>query len=1166
MSTKTITITGPSRHSRRIFRSVLAAAAALAGLSLAGPASAFAAPVLDITSTHQPKTVPVPAGTHAVYRIAVSNISDTDATSGNITVDFTAPPGLEVTRVSQEKPFGLEAWACSIAGDSQSASCEGPEIAEFAFPLPIGPGEEACHAELFNPCHILVTVQADSNAPSGPLTPTIEACGGGAAACATATDTTVDIVPFDFRISSFDGGVLQPNGDPATQAGSRPDTASTGFSLRTGIGAQEEELTYPLAGLKDASVKLPPGLIGNPQAVAATATCTEAQLESFNANACPPESQVGVVDVDVFVVGPEPLTLSVQVFTMDVSYGLPALFGFNILGNVTMVYGKVRTGDDYGATVTAKNAPETLPIGGVDFTFWGVPADPSHDTDRGSDPQGFPCSEIPNPSCSHGSSAPLKPFVTLPTSCVGPVETFLDVSSWRRDSDSASFLSHDNTDPVPNPIGNEGCNAVDFSPSLQARPTTNVADAPSGLDVDLHVPLHESCEPGPPVSCENAEANLKDTTVTLPEGMTVNPSGANGLGACSEAQLGFTSKEGDVIHTTPDPATCPEQAKLGTVEVDSPLVDHPLQGAAYIAQPHQNPFGSLLALYITLDDPQTGTVVKLAGEIHADPGTGQLTTTVLHNPQLPFEDFKLHFFGGSGGALRTPSVCGTYSTTSSLTPWSAPDSGPPATPSDPWAIAQAPGGGTCPTSNGARPNTPDLDAGSVSPIAASYSPAVVNLRRQDGSQEFSAVTLTLPPGMTGKLTGVPYCSDAALATAASKSGNQEKASPSCPAASRIGTVDVAAGAGPAPYNAQGIAYLTGPYKGAPLGMAIITPATAGPFDLGTVVVRVALHLDPTTGQITATSDPIPSILQGIPLDIRSASVKLDRPSFTRNGTSCNPLAFNGQLTSTLGQVAPLSERFQLGECTGLGFKPKLGIRLTGSTKRGGHPALTATLTMPEGGANLAKAVVALPHSEFLDQAHIGTVCTRVQFAADQCPAASVYGHAIATSPLVDYAVEGPVYLRSSSNKLPDLVLALKGPPSQPIEVQAVGRVDSIKGGIRTSFEGTPDLPVAKVVLSMEGGRKGLLQNSTNICRGANKATAELDGQNGKVADLAPELKNGKCAKAKKKKHKKHSRHGAGGTAGTARLRKRATQGQLGLEEAAKGSGRQRGSRDKERAT
>ncbi len=1100
---------------------IAAFATIVAAFVLAGSTSALAAaPALDIQSTHVPATAPVPAGTYAKYTLVISNTGDEETTEP-VTVDFSVPAGLEVTAVAPEEAFELPLWDCSIP-DSQTASCEGPELEIFG-PLPIEPGSEACKEAVFGlvpSCRIEVTVKADPNAAPGTLHPTIEACGGGDASCASADDP-LEVVPFDFHLTSFDGAVLQENGDPATQAGSHPHTASTEFSFNSAIAG--DGLSYPTAQLQDATVKLPPGLLGNPLAYP---TCTQQQLQiiyTTRSTNCPADSQLGVVTVHFGGTGFGEET--VGVYNMErplgsaaTPIGTPALFGFNILSVRIEVYAKLRTGGDYGATVITKNAAQTLTVKGVDFTFWGVPADSAHTPERfcpGGNPQGQNGGGEP---CD--SEVPLRPFVSLPTSCVGTgpnnsVETFLDITTWEGLSDSASFLSHDNTLPTPTPIGINGCNALEFSPSLQARPTTNVADSASGLDVDLHVPQDETCDSGPPVSCENAEAHLKDTTVALPAGLVINPSGANGLGACSEAQFGFTAKEGEVIHTTADPATCPDASKLGTVEVDSPLLDHPLKGSVHIATPYANPFNSLLALYITLDDPATGIVVKLAGEVHADPNTGRLTTTVLHNPQLPFEDFRLHFFGGAQGALRTPATCGTYQTTSSLTPWSAPDSGPPAAPQDSWAITQAPGGGACPTSQGARPNSPDLDAGSLSPIAASYTPAVVNLRRPDGSQEFSTVNLTLPQGMTGKLAGVSQCPDSALAAAAQKSGNEEKASPSCPANSRIGTVDVSAGAGPAPYHAQGTAYLTPPYKGAPLGMAIVTPATAGPFDLGTVVVRAALQLDRNTGQITATSDPIPSILQGIPLDVRSARIAIDRADFTRNGTSCDPLSFNGQLASTLGQVASLSERFQLGECGRLAFKPKLGIRLIGGTKRGAHPALKATLTMPEG-ANIAKAAVALPKSEFLDQAHIGTVCTRVQFAAAECPAASVYGRATATSPLVDYPLSGPAYLRSSNNKLPDLVIALKGPPSQPIEVDAVARIDTVKGGIRSTFEAVPDLPVSSFTLEMEGGRKGLLQNSTNICKGTHKATAEFDAQNGKVADLSPVLRNGKCPKKGRK--------------------------------------------------
>ena len=395
-----------------------------------------------------------------------------------------------------------------------------------------------------------------------------------------------------------------------------------------------------------------------------------------------------------------------------------------------------------------------------------------------------------------------------------------------------------------------------------------------------------------------------------------------------------------------------------------------------------------------------GLVIKLAGKVSADPVTGRLTTSFTENPQQPVSHLRLALFGGAVAPLRTPATCGTYATTSVMTPWSAPDSGPPATPKDEYAISQGAGGKPC----GAPANAPSFEAGSIAPLAGTYKPFVLNLRRDDGTQQFSSVTVSPPPGLVAKLAGTPTCSDAALSAAAAKSGAAEKASPSCPAASAIGTVQAQAGAGPTPYNAPGTAYLTAPYKGAPLSLAIVTPALAGPFDLGTIVVRTALHLDPKSAQVTAVSDPIPTILQGIPLDIRAVSIRLDKPGFTLNPTSCDPSTVTGSLLSSAGSAASLQSRFQLAECGRLGFKPALSLSLKGATKRGDYPALTAVLRPRPGDANITSASVALPHSEFLAQEHIRTVCTRVQFAADACPAASIYGQVTATSPLLDYPV------------------------------------------------------------------------------------------------------------------------------------------------------------------
>jgi hypothetical protein len=920
------------------------------------------------------------------------------------------------------------------------------------------------------------------------------------------------------ELTEFDGAALEQSGEAATQAGSRPFSASTTFTLATTVTPANKE--YPTDLLKDAIVELPPGLIGNPQGVP---QCTEDQLQVLFD--CPVGSQVGVLFLDEvgFAGSPgNPAHQFVPLFNMVPPDGSPALLGFNVGGSVFHIGARVRNGEDYGVTAVSFNNSNIISIQRVEVEIWGVPGDPAHDSERGFDVTRVPCAS-PSINCSNPYPGPPTPFFTLPTSCIGPVTTSIAVTGWNGGEDRASFLSHDTAAPTPNPIGNDGCNAVEFSPSLEARPTTNVADSPSGLDVDLHIPQHNTCVTGPPLDCGVATAHLKDTVVTLPEGLNVNPSSANGLAACSLSEFGFTGMEGDAVHTTPVPAQCPNASKLGTVSVETPVLDHPVEGAVYLAQPYENPFGTLLSLYLAVDDPESGVVVKLAGRVDPDPTTGQLTATFKGNPQLPFEDLNLHFFGGSGASLRTPPTCGTYTTGSSMTPWSAPDSGPPATPKDEWAIEQGPGG-SCATEAARLPNSPSFDAGSVSPIAGAKTPLVVNLRRDDGTQQFSSLSLTPPEGLVGKLAGIPYCPDAALAEAAAKSGRAEEASSSCSQASYVGSVTAAAGAGPAPYYAHGKAYLTGPYKGAPLSLAIVTPATAGPFDLGTIVVRTALYVNRRTAQITAISDKIPTILRGIPLDVRSVQVKVDRPDFTINPTSCDPTSFDGQLTSTLVQTTALQSRFQVGECGRLGFKPHLALRLKGGTKRNRYPALTATLRMPEGSANLASISVALPRSEFLAQEHIRTVCTRVQFAADACPTAAIYGNATVTTPLLDYPLTGPVYLRSSDNPLPDLVPDLRGPANQPIKLESAGRTDSIRGGIRNSFDFIPDAPFTKLVLQMQGGKRGLLVNSRDICKRANRAIVKYTAHNGATFESRPALKPG-CPKHGKRKagHRRNQR-------------------------------------------
>ncbi|HXR30808.1 MAG TPA: hypothetical protein VN752_06675, partial [Solirubrobacterales bacterium] len=543
-------------------KTIMPAALAFLLLGLLAPASTLAAPSLSVSETHVPSADPVPAGTYARYEVAVSNAGP-DATSGAVTVNLTVPAGLKIAEVDDEihQQFGFPWWDCAIAGDQHSLSCSGPDgFGVFGGPLPIGAGAEACTDTIGFPCRLLVLLRADEHAALGAVAPTITVCGGGQTSCptpaATAPENPFEIGPFGFKITRFDGEVLRSNGDPATQAGSTPYTAATDFLVSSGLAGGDLGVFVPIENFQDVSVELPPGLVGNPTAYP---TCAQSQISSGQGILCPAESQVGAIRLKFFEGGSGSFDDEVKisqplpVYNMNRPQGFPALFAFSAVGVIVYVYPKLRTGEDYGLTVLSKNSPQTLPLKGIEFTFWGVPGDPAHTPER-------MCPGTFTFGCAGSDS---KPFVSLPTSCVGPVETSLRLSGWEGSSDSSSFLSHDNTLPVPNPIGATGCNAVEFAPSIEARPTTTIADAPSGLDFELSIPQNDNqiCPPAPG-ECGTSTAHLRDTTITLPEGLVINPSGANGLDGCSLSEFGFTNREGEVIHTTPDPASCPDASKL----------------------------------------------------------------------------------------------------------------------------------------------------------------------------------------------------------------------------------------------------------------------------------------------------------------------------------------------------------------------------------------------------------------------------------------------------------------------------------------------------------------------------------------------------------------------------------------------------------------------------
>jgi hypothetical protein len=899
------------------------------------------------------------------------------------------------------------------------------------------------------------------------------------------------------EIEQAEGWLRDSTGAPLLQAGGHPDF-NTSIHL-TKLTNPETGNPSPDGNPKNIEVTLPPGLIGNPSAVP---TCTQGELSVLKFVAdCSPSTQVGIASITNYV-GGGTQTL-VPVYNMLPPPGVAAEFAFNLLSDIVHIDSSVVADPSapggYRIETTIKNISQGIAIGDTTLTLWGNPASSAHDSERtekggfglpgmrqevivtGYDEEGNPEYETIEVPILVKSTARPRALMTNPTACSGAaLSTSVRVNSWQA-PDLVSGTSYDH-DSEGNPFVFTGCDKVPFEASFEAQPTTSQADSPTGLDVTLTLPQNELPE-------GISSASLRDAVVTLPEGMAVDPSSAGGLGSCAPDQIALG---GD---TQP---SCPADAKIGSVQIDTSLLPNPLTGSVYLAQQGQNKFGSLLALYLVVDDPATGVLLKIPGKVETDPSSGRVVARFSEAPQLPVASLRLHLDGGPRAALVTPPSCGTFTTQGEFSPWSG---NAAVSSTDTFQITGGPEGQPCPSGR----FDPTLQAGTANPAAGQYSPFELRIARTDGSGRLSKVSVKLPKGLLAKLAGIPYCSDDALGgiPTGEGTGAAQLASPSCPAASKVGSVAVAAGAGQSPFWAKtGSAYLAGPYKGAPLSLAVVTPALAGPFDLGNVVVRVALHVDPETAQVSADSDPLPTILSGIPLDLRAIQVTLDRDGFTLNPTSCAPSAVSAVLTSTGGATASASAPFAASGCEGLGFAPKLALSLKGGTRRGAYPQLTAKLSARPGQANLARVAVQLPHTEFLAQGHIGTVCTRVQFAASQCPARSVYGYAEATTPLLSEPLRGPVYLRSSSHKLPDLVAALRG----QINIDLDGRIDSHNRGIRTTFETIPDAPFSSFVLRMKGGKKSLLENSASLCgKAAGKAQVSMLGQNGAHHATAPRL-------------------------------------------------------------
>ncbi len=911
----------------------------------------------------------------------------------------------------------------------------------------------------------------------------------------------------EFGFSAFDGAVVDENGESYRQAGGHPYAATTTFELNLTTNG-DGTVVADGGGLKDVSVDLPPGLVGNPTAVPEcprtlrVPSSIEVTLANPDVNSfCPASSIVGIAAVKVGALGGPVGRYVGPIFNIEPPWGVAAQLGFSFLGQRAYVDATLRPDGTYGLRANVRNASQAASVLGTAVTLWGVPADPVHDSQRCIAFIGtFPATG-PLPLCNpndprsflrpHAAGVQPRSFLTNPSACTPPgvgLETRIRAESWNPASApaTASFISHLSPGfPEPPeswgpPAGVEGCDALAFDPSIDVKLDSRQPDSPTGMEVRLTMPQDNIASPVGTVT-----TNLKRVKVTLPEGMTVSPSSAHGLQGCSDAQLSIT---------TDAPVQCPEASKVGTVEARTPLLDEDLRGAVYIGtQNSDDPeSGELFRVFLALDNPARGILVKLRGHVRANPQTGRLEATFDDNPQVPVSEISVRFRGGDRAPLATPPGCGTHTLRAELSSWA----GQTASLSDAFTL-------DCPGVSGFAPR---FSAGTVNAVGGAFSPLVVNIDRYDRQQYVAGLSLGTPTGLLAKLKGVQLCPDA------------QAASGTCPIESRIGTATVGAGPGANPFYVRGSVSLTGPYRGAPYGLVTAARAAAGPFDLGMVVVRQAIFVDPTDAHLTVVSDPLPTIVKGVPLRLRSVSVDVDRPGFAFNPTSCAEKRFDAAIVSASMRVARVAQRFQVGNCRRLGFSPKLTFQLTGKREvaAGRHPALRTVFTQPAQQANSRSVRVTLPLSLALDpeNAESDTLCEFLegQKANPQCPKSSIVGEAVAMTPVLNRPLRGPVYfvknVRISETgrqirTLPTLLVALRG----EVAFNLRARTNVSGGKLVTNFPLVPDAPVTRFELRLKGGFRGILTVSEgNLCSRKQVAQVEFAGHNGKRLTRSPLMK------------------------------------------------------------
>ena len=876
----------------------------------------------------------------------------------------------------------------------------------------------------------------------------------------------------NFSLLDFGGSATAADGSPETQAGSHPDLEMH-FKMSTHLNPSGERVAD--ANIKDVSVELPAGLIGDPTV---GPKCGADQLADTY---CPAGSFVGYVKVHSTFFGPELLEMSAPLANMEPPSGVVARFGFNVLNTIVVLDARLTASGEYRVVVDSRNTSQGLAVVGFDATLWGVPADPKNDAGRAGLPSG----------------QPRRPFISLPTTCPEqPHVTRITLNSWQFPGEwlTSSFSA----DGEGRPLVTENCGALSFDPSLALRPETRAADAPTGLDVDLGVPQNESPD-------GLATAHLKDVRVVLPEGLSVNPGSADGLAACSDAQLGLGDDE---------PVSCPGASQIGKVSAFTPLLEEELGGKLFVrSQASDDPAsGEMFRLALVVDSEERGVRVKLAGRLVVDPVSGRITAVFANNPQVPVESIRLSLKSGPRAPLATPASCGQKTVEAELSSWS----GKTRQLAPSFGVDCAPGLGGF---------DPSMAAGVVSPSGGAFSPFTAALSKPDGDADLTGLRMELPTGLLAKLKG--------------NLGSQ------------VGTVRTFAGPGTNPLLLPGKVFLEGAYGDAPYSLRVVVPAKAGPFDLGEVVVRQKVYVDRDTAQVSVVSDPFPTVVKGVPVRLQRVEVDVDKPGFIVNPTSCEATKIEATLSSAVGQSVPITNRFQVGDCANLSFTPKLALRLTGAkqTRTGRHPGVRATVRQPaSGGAGIAQAKVTLPKSLALDPDNAQALCefddgTRPDLE-NHCPKGSVIGKARAVSALLDRPLTGKVFFVKNVEKnprtgalirkLPMLVVALRG----QIAINLQGKSSTSKDGrLVNTFAKVPDAPVTRFNLNIGGGTNGILavtrtrRSKIDLCTSprGHRAQVDMDGHNAKQANFATRVKT-PCAKTAKRTGKRAAGKRAAGKA------------------------------------